>query len=112
MSKPTSLNDVFEQSSFLHGANAAYIEDLYSRFQQNPGAVTGDWRAFFTGLKERKEDVIAEAKGPSWKRADWPVPVNGEMVSALAGDWQDAAERRIEQNIAASRVAARDLWLR
>jgi 2-oxoglutarate dehydrogenase E1 component len=99
MSKPTSLNDVFEQSSFLHGANAAYIEDLYSRFQQNPGAVTGDWRAFFTGLKERKEDVIAEAKGPSWKRADWPVPVNGEMVSALAGDWQDAAERRIEQNI-------------
>ncbi len=100
MNKPTSLNDVFEQSSFLHGANAAYIEDLYSRFQENPGAVSADWRAFFVGLRERKEDVIAEARGPSWKRQDWPVAVNGELVNALAGDWQEAAERRIEQNIA------------
>jgi 2-oxoglutarate dehydrogenase E1 component len=64
MSKPTSLNDIFEQSSFLHGVNAAYIEDLYSRFQQNPGAVPADWRAFFGGLKERKEDVLADARGP------------------------------------------------
>ncbi len=99
MSKPTSLNDVFEQSSFLHGVNAAYIEDLYSRFQENPGAVTADWRAFFGGLKERKEDVIAEARGPSWKRQDWPAPVDGELVNALAGDWQETAERHIEQKI-------------
>ena len=99
MSKQPSLSDIFEQSSFLHGANAAYIEDLYSRFQENPGAVTADWRAFFGGLKERKEDVLADAKGPSWKRPDWPVPVNGELVTALAGDWQEAAERRIEQKI-------------
>jgi 2-oxoglutarate dehydrogenase E1 component len=99
MNKQPSLNEIFEQSSFLHGANAAYIEDLYSRFQENPGAVTADWRAFFGGLKERKEDVLADNRGPSWKRADWPPAVNGELVSALAGDWQEAAERRIEQKI-------------
>jgi 2-oxoglutarate dehydrogenase E1 component len=99
MNKQPSLNDLFEQSSFLHGANAAYVEDLYSRFQENPGAVTADWRAFFGGLKERKEDVVADARGPSWKRADWPLAVNGELVNALAGDWQEAAERRIEQKI-------------
>ncbi len=93
-------NELFEQTSFLHGVNAAYIEDLYSRFQQNPGAVTADWRAFFTGLKERRETVIADAQGPSWKRADWPMPVNGEFVSALAGDWAEVAEREIEQKIA------------
>jgi formylglycine-generating enzyme required for sulfatase activity len=96
MSKPASLNDVFEQSSFLHGVNAAYIEDLYSRFQENPGAVAADWCAFFTGLKERKEDVLAEARGPSWKRNDWPSHVNGELVTALAGEWQEAGERQIE----------------
>ncbi len=100
MSKQTP-NDLFEQTSFLHGVNAAYIEDLYSRFQDNPGAVSADWRAFFAGLKERKETVVADAAGPSWKRTDWPVPVNGELVAALAGDWAEAAERGIEQKIAA-----------
>ncbi|WP_088348561.1 MULTISPECIES: 2-oxoglutarate dehydrogenase E1 component [Rhodomicrobium] len=93
-------NDFFEQTSFLQGVNAAYIEDLYSRFQDNPGSVTSDWRAFFGGLKERKETVIADAQGPSWKRPDWPPAANGELVTALAGDWADAAERRIEQKIA------------
>jgi 2-oxoglutarate dehydrogenase E1 component len=93
-------NQLFEQTSFLHGVNAAYIEDLYSRFQENPGAVTADWRAFFGGLKERKETVVADAQGPSWKRADWPVPTNGELVTALAGDWAEAAERQIERKLA------------
>jgi 2-oxoglutarate dehydrogenase E1 component len=95
-----SPNDIFEQTSFLHGVNAAYIEDLYSRFQDNPGSVPADWRAFFGGLKERKETVIADARGPSWKRADWPPPVNGELVTALAGDWAEAAERQIGEKIA------------
>jgi 2-oxoglutarate dehydrogenase E1 component len=93
-------NELFEQTSFLHGVNAAYIEDLYSRFQENPGAVTADWRAFFGGLKERKETVMADAQGPSWKRADWPMPTNGELVTALAGDWAEAAERQIERKLA------------
>ncbi len=93
-------NELFEQTSFLHGVNAAYIEDLYSRFQDNPGSVTSDWRAFFGGLKERKETVIADAQGPSWKRPDWPMQNNGELVSALAGDWAEAGERQIEQKIA------------
>jgi 2-oxoglutarate dehydrogenase E1 component len=93
-------NQLFEQTSFLHGVNAAYIEDLYSRFQENPGAVTADWRAFFGGLKERKETVVADAQGPSWKRADWPIPTNGELVTALAGDWAEAAERQIERKLA------------
>ncbi|MGB0086382.1 MAG: 2-oxoglutarate dehydrogenase E1 component [Rhodomicrobiaceae bacterium] len=93
-------NEIFEQTSFLHGVNAAYIEDLYSRFQENPGSVSADWRAFFGGLKERKETVIADARGPSWKRTDWPLPVNGELVTALAGDWAEVAERQIGQKIA------------
>jgi len=93
-------NELFEHTSFLHGVNAAYIEDLYSRFQDNPGAVTADWRAFFGGLKERKETVVADAQGPSWKRADWPIPNNGELVTALAGDWAEAAERQIERKLA------------
>ncbi len=94
------LNELFARTSFLHGANASYVEDLYGRFQDNPGSVSADWRAFFTDLKERKEQVVAEVKGPSWKQPGWPIAENGDLVSALAGDW-DGHDREIEQKIAA-----------
>ncbi len=94
------LNELFARTSFLHGANASYVEDLYGRFQDNPGSVSADWRAFFTDLKERKEQVIAEVRGPSWKQPGWPIAENGDLVSALAGDW-DGHDREIEQKISA-----------
>ncbi len=95
-----NLNELFTRTSFLNGTNATYIEELYGKFQNNPGAVSADWRAFFTDLKERKEQVIAEVEGPSWKRKDWPIAANGELVTALAGDWE-WLERDIEQKITA-----------
>ena len=27
------------------------------------------------------------AEGPSWARTDWPQTANGELVSALDGNW-------------------------
>ena len=30
-------NAAFALSSFLQGTNAAYIDDLYARYEQNPG---------------------------------------------------------------------------
>jgi 2-oxoglutarate dehydrogenase E1 component len=81
------LNEAFARTSFLHGANAAYIEDLYERFQENPGSVAADWRAFFTDLKERKETVLAETHGPSWKPKNGGVSADGDLLNALAADW-------------------------
>ena len=74
-------------TSFLHGANAAYIEDLYERFQENPGSVTADWRAFFRDLKERKDAVLSEAHGPSWKHKEDSVSGDGDLLNALGADW-------------------------
>ncbi len=36
----------------LSGANAAYVEGLYERFLEDPGAVPGGWRGFFGSLPE------------------------------------------------------------
>ena len=34
------------------------------------------------------ETVYEEANpGPSWQRKNWPIPANGELVSALDGNW-------------------------
>ncbi|MCT4656198.1 MAG: 2-oxoglutarate dehydrogenase E1 component [Cohaesibacter sp.] len=80
-------NEAFALTSFLYGGNASYIEDLYARYQENPAAVEAEWQGFFQDLKDNREDVIAGARGASWKRPDWPIPASGELVSALDGDW-------------------------
>jgi 2-oxoglutarate dehydrogenase E1 component len=98
------LNETFARTSFLDGANAAYIEDLYERFQENPGSVTADWRAFFTDLKERKDSVLAETHGPSWKPRNGEPRGDGDLLNALAADW-GPEERDIGRKIGAKAQA-------
>jgi len=80
-------NEALAQTAFLYGANATYIEDLYARYQENPTSVEAEWQAFFGALKEEGNLVAKNAQGASWKRPNWPVPLNGELVSALDGNW-------------------------
>jgi 2-oxoglutarate dehydrogenase E1 component len=87
------LNEAFARTSFLQGANADYIEELYAQYQNNPQSVEADWQAFFRDLKDNKEDVLKEAEGPSWKRPGWPEAANGELVAALDGDWAPVEEK-------------------
>ena len=46
----SSINDIFDKTSFLHGANAVYIEQMFERFQNNPADIPDDWRTFFSGI--------------------------------------------------------------
>jgi 2-oxoglutarate dehydrogenase E1 component len=69
------LNDVFARTSFLHGANATYLAELHARYQESPHALDPEWRAFFASLEDNPEDVLAEARGPSWARADGAAEV-------------------------------------
>ncbi len=96
----TDLTTAFEQTSFLYGGNARFIEELYGRYLDNPGSVDAHWRAFFASLGDEVEAARREVQGPSWQRKDWPQPVNGELVSALDGNWP-AAERVVGPKIEA-----------
>ncbi len=64
------LNDAFALTSFLQGANATYLTELYARYQQDPGSVDADWQEFFASLNDDGAEVIAEARGPSWQPSD------------------------------------------
>jgi 2-oxoglutarate dehydrogenase E1 component len=75
------------QTAFLYGGNAAYIDDLYARWEGDPASVDGEWAALFAGLKEDGGLVEKNARGASWQKPNWPVPLNGELVSALDGNW-------------------------
>ena len=76
-------NAAFARTSFLYGGNAAYIEDLYAKYEADPAAVDAEWADFFKSLKDERADVVKSAQGASWKKPNWPVRENGDLVSAL-----------------------------
>ena len=78
-----SPNEQFQNSSFLQGHNAQYVEQLYARYANDPHAVDESWRAFFAELGGDAP------QGPSWARSDWPPVPGGDLVAALDGQWQD-----------------------
>ena len=82
-----SQKEVFETTSFLQGANAAYLEHLLTAFEADPAAVGPDWRAFFAGLGVAPHPGGNGATRASWAREDWPPAAKNEWVSALDGDW-------------------------
>jgi 2-oxoglutarate dehydrogenase E1 component len=93
-------NAALARTSFLYGGNAGYVEDLYARFEQDPDEVDVQWRDFFQSLKDEKASVLRIAHGPSWQRQDWPQRARGELLSALAGDW-DEVRKAVGDKIAA-----------
>ncbi|MGE0210138.1 MAG: 2-oxoglutarate dehydrogenase E1 component [Parvibaculaceae bacterium] len=92
----TDMNDVFARTSFLYGGNARFIEELHERYLKNSSSVDPEWQRFFATLGDGQEP-----QGPSWQEPGWPEAVNGELVSALDGNW-GPAERQV-----ASRIEAR-----
>ncbi|MFZ3034978.1 MAG: 2-oxoglutarate dehydrogenase E1 component [Parvibaculum sp.] len=106
-----SPRSIAEQTSFLNGTNAAFVEELYARFVQDPNSVGAEWQTFFGSLGDQREDVLSEVKGPSWERADWPLVANGELVSALDGNWA-AAESEIKQKVSTRAGGASEAEIR
>ena len=94
-------NAIFAHTSFLYGGNAAYIEDLYAKYEADPAAVDAEWRTFFQSLKDEKSDVIKSARGASWTMPNWPVRPNGDLVAALDGQWAET-EKKISEKISAT----------
>ncbi len=109
-----SPNDIFHASSFLQGANADYIDQLYARYARDPSAVDAAWAEFFRGLGEAEQDVRQAADGPSWARGDWPPQPADDLTGALTGEWPAApaevkdAGRKIAAKAAETGVSVTD----
>ena len=97
----TTDNDTLALTSFLYGGNADYIEDMHARFETDETSVTPEWAEFFRSLKDDKAAVIKSAEGASWAQKNWPIAANGELVSALDGDW-GAVEAKVAGKVKAT----------
>jgi 2-oxoglutarate dehydrogenase E1 component len=80
------INDVLAETSFLYGGNAAFVEDLYARWANDPGAVEPSWAAFFASLPDQSDVVARAAAKPTWARPSVPAP-RPEWLSAVDGLW-------------------------
>ncbi len=97
-------NAAFALSSFLQGTNAAYIDDLYARYEQDPGSVDAEWQEFFKSLKDTPDDVWKNAEGASWGRDNWPLAPRDDLTSALDGNWAQV-EKAVGAKLAAKAQA-------
>jgi 2-oxoglutarate dehydrogenase E1 component len=94
-------NEQFLLSSFLYGGNADYIEGLYARYKADPKSVDPTWASYFGRLEDSPQDIEKNAEGPSWQRADWPQLANGDLVSALDGNWSEVSRIAVRAQDAA-----------
>ncbi|MGA9412182.1 MAG: 2-oxoglutarate dehydrogenase E1 component [Roseobacter sp.] len=102
-------NDQFHASSFMQGHNAEYLEQMYARYANDPGAVDEAWQAFFKAMGDDEVSIKHEAAGPSWARTDWPPQPGDDLTAALTGEWAPepeakAAGKKIEAKAAEAGV--------
>ncbi|HLB58253.1 MAG TPA: hypothetical protein VJL60_05515, partial [Gammaproteobacteria bacterium] len=45
-----SVLDEFEQSSYLSGESAGYIDSLFEAYLQDPNSVSDEWKNYFSSL--------------------------------------------------------------
>ena len=81
-----SDNEIFEKTSFLHGTNSAFIEQMYEKYLHNPLSVPTDWQTFFSGISDQPSN---EMKDASWSEYNDIKSNNGDLVSAIDGNWPD-----------------------
>src|SRR5690606_33366516 len=93
------INEVLAETSFLYGGNAAFVEDLYARWAQDPNAVEPSWRAFFASLQEKADQIKAATAQPAWTKKSAPAP-RPDWLSALDGLWP-AVEAKVGKKIEA-----------
>ena len=79
------LNQVFAETSFLYGANAAFIEGLHEKWAADPASVTPEWRTFFDQLKDSAATVTASSAAGAWGRGAIVEPT--EETGVFDGVW-------------------------
>ena len=52
-------------NSYLFGGNAAYVEELYEAYLDNPGSVAENWRGYFDRLQHTP--AAAGSRYPHWR---------------------------------------------
>lgn len=90
-------------NSYLFGANAIFVEELYKKYSEDPSSVDPDWRTFFDGFDGNdKEAILKATKGVAWKPNKPKIVGYTEPVSAKAGKDKSSKKPGVEQKTGAA----------
>ncbi len=94
----SALLELFRSSSALYGGNAAFIEDLYEQYLQDPDSVSAEWRSRFDDIRQAAANETAH--GPvrdNFERLarERPERRGGGAMSAVGAEQQAAVLRLI-----------------
>jgi 2-oxoglutarate dehydrogenase E1 component len=92
-------NQIFDKTSFLHGANATYVEEMFKKYSDDPSSVPNDWGIFFKNIKD--EGLNSSTYTADWAKSDLKVQ-NGDLISAMDSNWSSLPEKIIKKNISYS----------
>src|SRR5438874_655085 len=81
--------------TFLTGANAGFIAELYARFLEDPSAVDESWRGFFSEMGEDAPAALTELRGPVWSKLAPQLLANGAAPGMDAAALRRAASDSI-----------------
>ena len=60
------MGSIIEQTSFLNGANATFVAEIYAKYLENTDSVDPSWRDFFATLHDDVRELLDEMRGASW----------------------------------------------
>ncbi|HEY6579259.1 MAG TPA: 2-oxoglutarate dehydrogenase E1 component, partial [Rhizomicrobium sp.] len=105
--KLRASNAVMETTSFLSGANARFLEELYAGWRESPESVDPSWRSFFAELGE--SGVVARQVAPAAASRLRPrlARADGDLIGALTGWWP--ADERAGEGVAARAAAQQSI---
>src|SRR5271163_2583730 len=72
-------------TTFLTGANAGFIAELYARFLEDPNSVDESWRRFFSEMGDDLSAVLTELRGPAWSKPTPLILADGAAPAAEVG---------------------------
>ena len=72
------MSSIIEQTSFLNGANATFIAEIYAKYLENPDSVDPSWRDYFATLHDDVRELLDEMRGASWAPRSTSVVGLGE----------------------------------
>src|SRR5271166_520782 len=78
------MSDI-DGTTFLTGANAGFIAELYTRFLQDPLSVDESWRRFFSEMDDDVSAVLGELRGPTWGKPAPRIVTNGAAPANAIG---------------------------
>ncbi len=82
MNDPVNFMQLMQNSSLLFGANASFIEELYEKYLEEPGAVPAEWRNYFDA--QQTSGVMQDVAHSQIRRNFLNLPKTG--VSGIAPD--------------------------